>query len=68
MNKNMLEAEMKLAGDTGGDLANYLGISRSTFSQKLNENGTEFTKREIKLIINKYSLGAEKINQIFFSD
>lgn len=67
MHKELLEAEMKIHGDTGQDLANYLGIARSTFSQKLNENGTEFTKREITLIKARYNLSAEQFTNIFFN-
>lgn len=66
LNKNILEAEMKLHGDTGQTLADYLGIARSTFSQKLNENGTEFTKHEIALIKQRYRLTPKKIDAIFF--
>lgn len=69
MNKNMLESIMKLHGDTGGSLAGYLGIARSTFSAKLNEtNGAEFTQTEISTMKRKYCLNAEEISAIFFSD
>lgn len=68
MNSNMLEAEMKLNGDTGGDVAEYLGISRQTFSNKKNENGAEFTQGEIAKMAVKYSWDAEKITAIFFTD
>lgn len=67
MNKRMLQAEMALHGDTGGSLAEYLGIWRSTFSAKINEtNGAEFTQHEIAAIKERYGLTAEKIDQIFF--
>lgn len=65
MNKPQLEARMKLHGDTGGSLAEYLGISRSTFSLKINGNA-DFTQREITLIKRKYSLTASEIDCIFF--
>lgn len=68
MNKNALLSMMQLYGDTGGKLAKYLNIARTTFSAKLNEtNGAEFTQNEIKLIKNKYNLCAEQIDFIFFS-
>ena len=68
MNKNALLSMMQLYGDTGGKLAKYLNIARTTFSAKLNEtNGDEFTQNEIKLIKNKYNLCAEQIDFIFFS-
>lgn len=66
MNKLRLESVMKLHGDTGGSLAEFLGITRGTFSQKLNEKGTSFTQREITLIKQRYNLGAEDVDGIFF--
>lgn len=67
MNKNLLESEMKKHGDTGTVLASFLGMSRSTFSAKINEtNGAEFKQGEIAKIKMKYSLDAEKIDKIFF--
>lgn len=67
MNKRMLEAEMKLFGDTGGTLAEALGIARNTFSNKINEKGAEFTQSEIRTIAVRYNLTAEQINDIFFN-
>ena len=67
MKKNELEAAMKRYGDTGGDLAEYLGIARSTFSAKLNEtNGAEFTQGEITKIKIRYALSPSEIDTIFF--
>ena len=37
MNKKKLESVMKLFDDTGQTLAEYLGIARPPFSNKLNE-------------------------------
>ena len=69
LNKKELEAEMKRYGDTGGSLAEYLGIARGTFSAKLNEtNGAEFTQGEIAKIKERYSLGADEIVAIFFDE
>lgn len=69
MNKHLLESEMKANGDTGGTLAKYLGIARSTFSAKLNEtNGAEFTQGEISAIISKYNLDAKRVISIFFTN
>lgn len=68
MNKNRLEAVMKLHGDTGTSLAVYLGMARSTFSAKINEtNGAEFTQNEISNIKEKYDLQPEEIVAIFFA-
>lgn len=68
MNKLKLESIMKLHGDTGTSLANFLGMARSTFSAKINEtNGAEFTQGEIAKIKKKYSLSALEVEQIFFN-
>ena len=67
MRKRELEALMKLNGDTGNTLAEFLGIARSTFSAKLNRtNGAEFTVREIRAIRERYNLSAEQVDRIFF--
>ncbi len=66
MNKNMLEAEMKLYGDTGTSLAKALGIGRGTFSMKLNNKGAEFNQSEIAIIKSRYKLSPKKIDLIFF--
>lgn len=69
MNKKMLESIMKLHGDTGQDVADCLGIARSTFSAKLNETrGAEFTQKEIAMIKDRYELEAEQLKDIFFAE
>lgn len=68
MNKQELKAVMVRFGDNGGDLAEHLGINRSTFSSKLNEsNGAEFTQSEIAKIKERYNLTASEVDAIFFS-
>lgn len=68
MNKQKLESVMKLHNDNGQTLAQYLGIARPTFSNKLNETrGAEFTQGEIRLIKERYNLSAEEVDMIFFS-
>lgn len=68
MNKNLLRSVMVLHNDTNITLAEYLGISDSTLSLKINEtNGAEFTQGEIKKIIQRYNLTAEQTLQIFFN-
>lgn len=69
MNKLRLESVMKLHGDTGTSLAKHMGISRTTFSAKINEtNGAEFTQGEISVIKEKYSLCPDEIVAIFFDN
>ena len=67
MNKRRLESIMKLHGDTGGRLAAYIGISRTTFSAKINEtNNAEFTQGEIAKIKLRYNLSPDEVDGIFF--
>ena len=63
--KNLLEAKMKIFGDTQSDLAEALEISLSTFNYKLNGK-SEFTRDEIQKIKERYNLTAEEIDEIFF--
>lgn len=67
MNKKKLESVMKLFDDTGQTLAEYLGIARPTFSNKLNETrGAEFTQGEIRMMKERYNLTAQDVDAIFF--
>ena len=66
MNKKKLESVMKLFDDTGQTLAEYLGIARPTFSNKLNETrGAEFTQGEIRMMKERYNLTAQDVDAIF---
>jgi len=68
MNKNMFMSKLKLHGDTIVKLAQYLGISTSCLSAKINEwRGAEFNQKEISKIKDKYFLDANEINEIFFN-
>ena len=67
INKKKLESVMKLFDDTGQTLAEYLGIARPTFSNKLNETrGAEFTQGEIRMMKERYNLTAQDVDAIFF--
>lgn len=69
MNKRYLASKMALYGDKGGDIAEYLGMARSTFSAKLNGTaGAEFTQSEIMKIIQRYELTADEVTQCFFTE
>lgn len=65
MNSIELEVEMKRHNDTGQTLAKALGISPATFSKKKNGDA-EFTQKEMKKIIDRYSLSSDRTNEIFF--
>ena len=67
MNTTELKVEMLRHDDTSGDLANALGISRTTFSAKSNGNA-DFTQAEIAKIKERYTLSAQRVEEIFFTD
>ena len=67
MNKKKLRALMVLNGDTNKSMAEYLKISEKSFSDKINESGTEFKQSEINAIREKYDLTSEDVVSIFFA-
>jgi len=67
MNSVELDVEMKRHGDTGGTLAKALGISQSTFSAK-KSGKSEFSQKEMSIIIERYGLSGERIMEIFFTE
>lgn len=68
MNKKLLRAAMAENGDTGTMLAEALGITPSTLSVKMNNrNGADFTQSEMFAIMKRYSLTAERMQIIFFT-
>lgn len=68
MNINELKAVLARNGETFGDLATALGLSRPWLSAKVNEKkGAFFTQPEILAIKNRYSLNDEQIGTIFFN-
>lgn len=66
MNKARLKSIMALSGDTNKELAELLGISEQSVSNKINENGTEFKQGEISKIKDKYNLSPVEVDAIFF--
>jgi hypothetical protein len=68
MNKELLRSVMALFGDTNASLAEYLGISEQSCCNKINENGTEFRKREIYGIKTRYGLDGDMVDRIFFAE
>lgn len=67
MNAPKLRSIMVLHGDTNRDLAECLGITEQSISNKINENGTEFKQGEIAKIRERYNLTAEQVEDIFFA-
>lgn len=66
MNSQMLRSIMVLHGDTNKNLAQLLGKTEQSVSNKINEKGTEFTQGEIAKIKTRYNLTAEQVEAIFF--
>ena len=67
MNKMFFRSVMIMHGDTNKTLAEYLGKSAQSVSNKINERGTEFTQGEIAAIAQRYNLTPEQIMAIFFA-
>ena len=67
MKKELLRSIMVLHGDTNKDLADYLGITEQSVSNKINENGTEFKQGEIGRIKARYNLTSDQVDRIFFA-
>lgn len=67
MNKTELRVVMLRHGDTNKELAEYLGITEQSVSNKINESGTEFKQGEIAKIKERYNLTADQVEAIFFA-
>lgn len=68
MNKNLFKSVLAANGDTYSILAEYLGITVSTLSKKVNEkNKAGFTQPEIMMIKKRYSMTAEEVDAVFFA-
>ena len=66
MRSNELRAHMARHGDTNQTLAEYLGISNATCSEKINGK-RDFSQTEIKHIKIRYQLTSEELDYIFFA-
>jgi hypothetical protein len=67
MNTKMLNSKMALFGDNQTDLANELGLSLTRTNAKINaKDGAEFTQNEIAVMIGRYHLTPEEVQEIFF--
>lgn len=65
MNKNAFRSVMIYHGDTQKDVADALGISEQTVSDKVN-GSSDFKQSEIKILIDRYNLTPAQVNEIFF--
>lgn len=67
MDKFEMAKVMEENSDTGKSMAEFLGISVTSFYNKRNENGTEFTQSEISKMAEKWNLSPERLKKIFFA-
>lgn len=67
MNSRLLRSVMVLNNDTNKTLADFLGITEVSVSNKINEVGTEFKQGEIAMIKKRYNLTPEQVEDIFFN-
>lgn len=68
MNAKLFRSVMVLHGDTNASLAEFLGITEQSVSNKINENGTEFKQGEIAKIKARYNLDSDQVDRIFFAE
>ena len=67
VNVNKLRGKLVEMGVRVEDVAKEIGIDKSTFYRKLNENGDTFLIRECDIMCRMLSLTKEEVNAIFFS-
>lgn len=67
MNTNLLKSYMVLKEKNACDLAQSLKISKSAFYRKLNKS-SEFTRKEISMLMDLLELDKEKAFEIFFDE
>lgn len=66
MDSNMLKAQIVLKGKKINDITKILKISKSAFYRKLNGK-SDFTRKEILLLINFLEITNEMAMDIFFN-
>ncbi len=67
MDINMLKAQFVLKGKSISDIAGLLNISKSAIYRKL-KGKSEFTRKEILLLISFLEINTDKAMSIFFND
>lgn len=67
MNKNAFKSVMVLHGDTQKTVADALGVSEQTVGDKIN-GVSDFKTSEIKILINRYNLTPDQVDEIFFGN
>lgn len=67
MNVNLLKAQIALKGKKVSDITKLLKISKSAIYRKLSGK-SDFTRKEILLLINFLDINTDKAMEIFFSE
>lgn len=67
VNLNKLRGKIVENGYTIDSVAKKIGINKSTFYRKLNENGDNFSIREASAIVELLNLSAAEATSIFFA-
>lgn len=68
INVNKLKGKIVERGLIIEQLAERIGIDRSTFYRKLSQNGETFSIKEANLICKELNLNVSEATSIFFSD
>lgn len=66
MKINTLRSKIVLFGETQKELSEAMKMHPTTFSRKLEGEGT-FTQSEIRFIVKRYKLTGDEVINIFFS-
>lgn len=67
-NINKLRGKIVETGTNVSELAETIGMNKSTLYRKLKNNGEEISIKEAGLIIKTLNLSLEEVNSIFFSN
>lgn len=67
VNVNKLRGKIVECGLNTSELANLIGIDRTTLYRKFNADGETLTIREADLISKELNLSRDEVNDIFFS-
>ncbi|CAI3208569.1 XRE family transcriptional regulator [Clostridium neonatale] len=67
MNINLLKAQIALKGKKISDITDLLKISKSAIYRKLSGK-SDFTRKEILMLINFLDISTEKAMEIFFNE
>lgn len=68
VNINKLRGRMVEQKVNADKMAELLGINRSTFYRKLENNGDLFTIKEVQIMSKALKLNLDDVNDIFFAD